>query len=71
MKLSSILGAVLIVLGVGVIGYGYIPQREVHRLSVGSREIATVETEEKSSDPIPLIIGGICVVAGLAFVFKS
>lgn len=69
MRSTGIVGIVLIILGVVFIAHDYIPPRsETHQVGVGPVGVG-VHIEERS-DPLPLILGGISILAGLYLIFK-
>lgn len=66
MKPAQLIGIILIVLGaIGLIwgGISYTRQRESARLGP-----LTVTAEERETIPIPPILGGIALIAGIALV---
>lgn len=70
MRPTFAIGILLIVLGIFVIAYDYIPaRRETHHFGIGPIRGA-VQTEEES-DPMPLILGGLSIAAGLYLVLKK
>lgn len=70
MKKTMLVGIVLVVLGVLIIGYDYIPpRRETHSFGIGP--IGGVVTTEEETNPTPLILGGILIVAGLFIALRK
>jgi hypothetical protein len=69
MKVGTLLGIILIVLGaVGVIYGGITYTRERESVSVGPLEVTATR---KETIPLPPIIGGVLIVAGLAIVIAT
>lgn len=64
MKLASIVGVVLVVLGVIALAYGGINYTRTEKvLDIGPLE-ATTETRERI--PLPPVLGGVALIGGIA-----
>lgn len=70
MRPTVLVGIILIIVGIFFISYDYIPShRERQHIGIGPIELATVE-EEEGSNPAPLFLGAIAIIAGLVLVLR-